>query len=141
MGISLTGRTYEHLGNHARTLDASGAVIPYKAERELPATTHLRARPIPDPLPACLHPLSIERRNTIFMRRERGPQRHAPADHATVDSRSRRSANTRGVTVGSIRTVTTRDSLHHRVPSPCTEYHRALAGQRAALGFRAAPAT
>ena len=64
-----------------------------------------------------------------------------PADHATVDSRSRRSANTRGVTVGSIRTVTTRDSHHHRVPSPCTEYHRALAGQRAALGFRAAPAT
>ena len=44
MGISLTGRTYEHLRNHARTLDASGAVIPYKAERELPATTHLRAR-------------------------------------------------------------------------------------------------
>ena len=44
VGISLTGRTYEHLRNHARTLDASGAVIPYKAERELPATTHLRAR-------------------------------------------------------------------------------------------------
>ena len=145
VGISLTGRTCEHLRSHARTLDASGAVIPYKAERELPATTHLRAgaraRPIPDPLPACLRPLPIERRNTIFIRRERGPQRHAPADHATVDSRSRRSANTRGVTVGSIRTVITRDSHHHRVPSPCTEYYRALAGQRAALGFRAAPAT
>ena len=42
VGISLTGRTCEHLRRHARTLDASGAVIPYKAERELPATTHLR---------------------------------------------------------------------------------------------------
>ena len=71
------------------------------------------------------------------------PRRHTPAEQATVDSRSRRSANTRGVTVGSIRTVTTRDSHRHRVPSPCAEYYRALAlaGQRAALGFRAAPAT
>ena len=58
-----------------------------------------------------------------------------------ADSGSRRSANTGAVKVGSIRSVTDRDSHHPRVPSPCAEYHRALAGQRAALGFRAAPAT
>ena len=100
-----------------------------------------RARPIPDPLPACLRTPLIARRNTSFVRRGPGPRRHTPAEQATVDSRSRRSANTREVTVDSIRTATTRDSHRHRVPSPCAEYHRALAGQRAALGFRAAPAT
>ena len=49
---------------------------------------------------------------------------HASADLASVDSPSRRSANARGVPVGSICTVTTRDSHHHRAPSPCAEYHR-----------------
>ena len=60
---------------------------------------------------------------------------------AGATSRSRRSANPRAITVGTIRTVTTRASHRHRVPCPRAEYHRTLAGQRATLGFRAAPAT
>ena len=135
---------------HARSraaLESSRARVPYVAGCELPPGTrvltdaHGCARQIPDPLPACLRPLSIERRNTILVRRGRGQPRHAPADQATADSDSRRSANTGAVTAGSICSVTTRDSHHHCVPYPCAEYHRALAEQRGALGFRAAPAT
>ena len=135
---------------HARSraaLESPRARAPNTAVCELPPGTRLLtaahgcSRQIPDPLPACLRPLSIERRNTILVCRGRGPPRHESADHANADSSSRRSANTGAVTVGSIRSVTARDSHHHRVPSPCAEYHRALAGQRAALGCRAAPAT
>ena len=98
------------------------------------------ARQISDPLPTCLRPLSIERRNTVFVCRGRCPLRHAPPS-AKADSGSPRPANTDTATVGSIRSVTARDLHHTRLPSPCTEYHRPLADQRAALGFRAAPAT
>ena len=82
------------------------------------------ARQILEPFPRRLRPPSFERRNTAFARRGPSPRHHASADLASVDSPSRRSANARGVTVDSICTVATRDSNHHRVPSPCAEYHR-----------------
>ena len=49
---------------------------------------------------------------------------------------SRRSTNARGVPVGSICTIVTRDSNHHCVSCPCAKYHRVPTRHRAALGFR-----
>ena len=61
--------------------------------------------------------------------------------HIKVCREGEATATARAVTVGSIHTVATRDSHRHCASCPCAEYHRALAEQRAALGFRAAPAT
>ena len=100
--------------------------------------------PLSNPLPTCLRcrwQPSFERRNTAFVRRAPSPRRRPPPDLPTVDSRSRRSTNARGVTVGSICTIATRDSHYHRVPCPCTKYHRVLTRQPAALRFREASAT
>ena len=115
----------------------------YGSMRIAPGDTaaHKCARQILEPFPRRLRPPSFERRYTAFVRRGPSHQHHASADLASVDFPSRRSANARGVTVDSIYTIATRDSHRHRVPSPCAEYHRALARQRAALGFRTAPAT
>ena len=57
-------------------------------------------------------------------RRGPSPRHHASADLDSVDSPSRSSANARGVIVELICTIATRNSHHHRVPSPCAEYHR-----------------
>ena len=129
---------------HTRTSNPSRACSLVLPKCESFPTTRLRAAAC-DQYPTaylsayCHHRSSGQ--NIAFVRRGTSPRRHAPAAHASVDSRSPRPRNTRGVAVGSIRTDTTRDSRHHHVPSPWTTYHRALAVQRAALGLRAVPAT
>ena len=132
-GEGRNSATGEHIAIAASTAPT------FKADKKLRDTVNGPAgcpRPLAPRVSA-----SIERRDTSFVRRGRGPRRHALVNQATIDSRSRRSANARAITVPPIRTVTSRDSHRHRVPCPCAEYHRAQAGQRAALGFRVAPAT
>ena len=71
---------------------------------------------------------SFNQRNTASER--------PPADLPAAIFRTPRSANARGVTAGSICTIATRDSFHHRVQCPCAGYHRVLTRHRAALRFR-----
>lgn len=104
--------------DHTRTSDPSRAGsfdVPEMRIVSDDTAARGRAHTISNPQPARLPPPSFDRRNIAFVRRGPSPRRNALVDHAIVDCRSPRPSNAHSAAVGSIRTVTARDSHHHHV--------------------------